>query len=206
MDLDHQAFRLKALWKSGRAKYASFFAVLGEVRQEIGDKALPSWCFHKIDIGLDVITKTTQLLRQVDAKIARDALKEVIDGDARVNELLARNRKLEARIRELEAKERGGLSKADDKLIKAAIATANSQAAENQDVNQLLAKIHGLEAQVRELKAKDESARVNQLLARIRELEAQVAAKVPPHEKTRPLRDRADYLREYMRKRRAEGK
>jgi hypothetical protein len=49
-----------------------------------------------------------------------------------------------------------------------------------------------------------ETARVNQLLARIRELEAQVAVRTPP--RTAPLRDRADYMREYMRKRRAAQK
>jgi hypothetical protein len=45
-------------------------------------------------------------------------------------------------------------------------------------------------------------ARVNQLLARIRELEAQVAATTFP--KSAPLRDRADYMREYMRRRAAQ--
>jgi hypothetical protein len=61
----------------------------------------------------------------------------------------------------------------------------------------LLARIHELEVQLAEAK-KDQAqdTRVSQLLARIHELE--VAKPMPK----KPLRDRADYMREYMRRRR----
>jgi hypothetical protein len=160
MDLDERAARLRALWKSGRDKYSSFYTVLGEVRPEIGDDALPNWCFDNLRIGIDVITETAKVLRGVDAKIAKADL---------------------AAAKEAGRRKRHEMS-------------APARAAR---VNQLLARIRELEAQAGD-------ARVNQLLARICELEVQLAeAKVSPAKKTKPLRDRADYMREYMRRRRA---
>lgn len=66
-----QAERLRALWKSGRDKYASFFSVLNEVRQEIGDEALPTWCFDELRIGISVIAEARRLLTAMDAEIVK---------------------------------------------------------------------------------------------------------------------------------------
>ncbi len=74
VDLDQQADRLKALWKSGRDKYSSFFAVLEEVRQVIGDAALASWCYNELRIGLSVITTTKDILRKADAARVKSEL------------------------------------------------------------------------------------------------------------------------------------
>jgi len=71
MDIQQQAERLQALWKSGRDKYLSFFTVLEEVRQEIGSDALPRWCAENLRIGLSVIIKHRKLLQDVDAEIVR---------------------------------------------------------------------------------------------------------------------------------------
>jgi hypothetical protein len=71
---EQQTERLRALFKSGRDKYQSFFAVLEEVRQEIGDDALPKFCVEELGIGLSVITQATGILHSVDAKIARSEL------------------------------------------------------------------------------------------------------------------------------------
>ena len=71
---NQQIERLLALWKSGRDKYRSFFAVLEEVRQEIGNDALPAWCRMNLQIGLSVITKARCLLTETDADIVKQNL------------------------------------------------------------------------------------------------------------------------------------
>lgn len=70
-ELKHQSERLRALWKSGRDKYASFFSVLNEVRAEIGDEALGNWCFDELRIGLSVIMDIRRLLTATDADIVK---------------------------------------------------------------------------------------------------------------------------------------
>lgn len=66
-----QIARLKALWKSGRDKYRSFFTVLNEVRQEVGEAALPRWCYENLNIGLSVILEYAKLLGPIDEKIVK---------------------------------------------------------------------------------------------------------------------------------------
>lgn len=73
MDMQ-QADRLKALWKSGREKYLSFYAVLEEVRKEIGNEALPAWCRDNLQIGISVIAANRGLLTKVDADIVKTNL------------------------------------------------------------------------------------------------------------------------------------
>lgn len=73
-DLTSQAERLRVLWKSGRDKYVSFFAVLNEVRKEIGDEALPNWCFDNLRIGITTITKAKGLLIETDREIVKGDL------------------------------------------------------------------------------------------------------------------------------------
>jgi hypothetical protein len=71
---EQQQERLRALWKSGRDKYRSFFAVLEQVRHEIGNDALPKYCVEELGIGLSVITLATNILNGIDAKIAKSEL------------------------------------------------------------------------------------------------------------------------------------
>jgi hypothetical protein len=153
-NLDEQANRLKALWKSGRDKYASFFAVLNEVHAEIGDDELFHWCFDNLHIGMSVILKTRKVLAETDEKAVRTNLKH-IESDAKKFE------RAKARIAELEA--------------------------------QLAARVPDTAA-----------------AERIRELEAQVAtltaAKSEASSSKAPQRDRRDYMREFMRRKRAATK
>jgi hypothetical protein len=79
--LHSQAQRLRALWKSGRDKYASFFVVLDEVRHEIGNDALPKWCFDNLRISISVIVKTRKVLRETDAEIVKRNLAEAAAAD-----------------------------------------------------------------------------------------------------------------------------
>jgi hypothetical protein len=71
MSDEQRAERLRALWKSGRDKYVSFFAVLDEVRREVGDEALPNWCIDNLRIGLAVIASTKKILIKADADIVK---------------------------------------------------------------------------------------------------------------------------------------
>jgi hypothetical protein len=137
-DLDDQANRMRALWRSGRDKYRSFFAVLGDVRRELGDTALAEWCFTKLGISIGVITKASELLHETDMEIVKA-------------ELAAAKRKRPA-------------------------------------VSQLLGRIRELEAENGELRTR---------------LAAAESATPSPVERTKPLRDRAAYMREFMRRKRA---
>ena len=71
---NQQAERLRALWKSGRDKYASFFTVLNEVRQQIGDHNMPEYCIKELQIGPSAIDNITGILSRADAAIARAEL------------------------------------------------------------------------------------------------------------------------------------
>lgn len=73
-DLTQQSERLKALWKSGRDKYTSFFSVLNEVRSVVGDDALPNWCFDNLRIGISVIVNAGKLLTALDREIVQSDL------------------------------------------------------------------------------------------------------------------------------------
>jgi ATPase subunit of ABC transporter with duplicated ATPase domains len=100
---EQQAERLRVLWKSGRDKYNSFFAVLEEVRAEIGDEALPKWCVDNLQIGLSVITETRKVLLRVDAEIYRRNLEASV---IIAEEQEWREREEERLRRELEKQER----------------------------------------------------------------------------------------------------
>lgn len=71
-----QIIRLCALWKSGRNKYQSFFAVLHEMNQTIGDEAMQMWCISKLSIGLDIMEKASGALHQVDRGHVKANLKK----------------------------------------------------------------------------------------------------------------------------------
>jgi len=81
--------RLKALWKSGRDKYRSFYTVLDAVRQEIGDAKLAEYCLHELQIGLSVVTNTANVLVRVDA----EAVKTELAIANRIEKIKAKNRR-----------------------------------------------------------------------------------------------------------------
>lgn len=64
--------RLRVLWTKGRNFYQSFLTELGHVHTEIGNDAkFVDWCLYDLQIGMDVITDITGVLRKTDAKLAR---------------------------------------------------------------------------------------------------------------------------------------
>jgi hypothetical protein len=65
---DAQVDRMRALWKSGRDKFASFYTALHEVRKEVGDAELPSWCIRNLGVGMSIIVRTAGILRETDAE------------------------------------------------------------------------------------------------------------------------------------------
>jgi hypothetical protein len=69
-----QTDRLKALWKSGRDKFRSFFTVINEVRRDIGDEELGAYCLHELGIGLSVILDVAKIFNQADEKILKEDL------------------------------------------------------------------------------------------------------------------------------------
>lgn len=103
-----QAERLRALWKSGRDKYASFFSVLNEVRQQIGDDALPTWCFDELRIGVSVIVEARRLLTAMDAEIVKAdlAVAKKAERDQREAEAIARRQAREEAERQRAAAQR----------------------------------------------------------------------------------------------------
>ncbi len=90
-----QVLRLQALFKSGRDKLQSFFAVLNEVRLEIGDQALPSWCFNELHIGFSVVDNIAKVLVKTDEERIRIELREARIAQRDQREQAARQRALD---------------------------------------------------------------------------------------------------------------
>jgi hypothetical protein len=93
-ELPEQIHRLRALWKSGRDKFRSFFTVLSDVRQQIGNEDLELWCARDLRIGLSIITKATGILSDVDAAKFKEELAKV-----NVMPSMSAQQKLDAAIR-----------------------------------------------------------------------------------------------------------
>ena len=68
MDTKQEAERLRALWKSGRDKYASFFHVFSDVRKEVGDANLADWCYRELRISLDIVLMAGKTLTKIDGE------------------------------------------------------------------------------------------------------------------------------------------
>lgn len=102
-DLSDKAHQLNILWKSGRDKYVSFFAVLGQVRAEIGSDALNQWCISNLRMHINTIVRILDLLHDTDAQreklVLRDAVeaKRKADGEERARRAAERQRQHEAR-------------------------------------------------------------------------------------------------------------
>jgi hypothetical protein len=120
MNLDEQANRLRALWKSGRDKYASFFTILEEVRQDIGDDALTGWCFHTLSVSLSGIAETRKVLTKTDADIVKRNLATAIAAEKaeirRAREASRKTREDIALARQLE-REKRAQQLAEEKLV-----------------------------------------------------------------------------------------
>ena len=84
---NQQAARLLALWKSGRDKFSSFFAVLEEVRQEVGDDDLARWCREELLIGISAIVKMQEVLKKADAERVRASLAGATESARRQREI-----------------------------------------------------------------------------------------------------------------------
>lgn len=103
MDEQQQADRLRALWKSARDKYASFFTTLNEVRGEVGDDALPTWCIHNLGIGISVILNVSEALTKTDREVVRAKLAAANKAE---NEAKAKEAAEKRRAREEERRRR----------------------------------------------------------------------------------------------------
>jgi len=71
-DYSEKIDRIRVLWNRARNMYSSAFAVLDEVRSEIGDERFASWCFHELHISLSILNNTSAILKSEDAAIVRD--------------------------------------------------------------------------------------------------------------------------------------
>lgn len=99
-----QAQRMRALLKSGRDKYTSFFACLEEIRMEIGNRSLPAWCRKHLSMPLTEITEARKLLQHIDAVKIKEALAEACAADtAEVAGLRDQVKRRDAQIQQLEA-------------------------------------------------------------------------------------------------------
>jgi hypothetical protein len=168
------------LLNKGQNFFNAFFAELALVRKQLpNDREFADWCFDVLHVPVITITRYAQIL-------------EVADAERQKYELAGVRTAADARLQE-ERNQRKALADAERKRREDEKAAAAAKEAEKR--------------QKREMSAPTVNARVSQLLARIRELEAQLAeARAIPKEKAKPLRDRADYMRDYMRRRRAAAK
>jgi DNA anti-recombination protein RmuC len=178
MDLKDQAHRLRVLWKSGRDKYSSFYAVLGEVRKEIGnDRAFASWCVTDLRISVDVLANARNLLRKNDA--------DIVKADLAAAKLAEKQQKRQAHAEQQQQKRQASENSAERRL-----AQARTQIAE-------------LKRQLAAAQIKPVNTVVN-----TRPASAQKAKPVNTKPSSDRNRDRhpPGYMREYMRQRRAAQK
>jgi len=98
-DYSEQIERIRVLWNRARNMYSSAFAVLDEVRSEIGDERFAAWCFHELHISLSILNNTSAILKSEDAAIVRDKNK-------RAKEYANEQRRAAKAEREEEARQR----------------------------------------------------------------------------------------------------
>jgi hypothetical protein len=79
VDEEEQIARLRALWKSGRDKFLSFFAVLAEVQAVVGDRDFDIWCISKLEIGAEAVSRLTGTLKKNDADVVRARLAHAVE-------------------------------------------------------------------------------------------------------------------------------
>lgn len=64
--MDHEQIiqKMQAQWKRGTAHFASFFTLLGEVKNEIGSSELKTWCLDELGIKLTRVSSMIGVLRK----------------------------------------------------------------------------------------------------------------------------------------------
>jgi len=53
-------------WRKGLENFQSFFRLLAEARDEVGNSALPNWCFDVLGIGFSRVTQIAKCLKEDD--------------------------------------------------------------------------------------------------------------------------------------------
>jgi hypothetical protein len=102
-------------WKSMQGQALTFFALLDDVRRQVGDEALGPWCEDHLGINLKQIKRRAGLLKQDDEnRVLRD-LKPAIQADKD-----RRRNSCQVTVRRYRLKEKPEMSWADtrERLIK----------------------------------------------------------------------------------------
>jgi hypothetical protein len=157
--------------------------VLSEVRREIGDDALSGWCMDNVGATIDIVTGVANV-PPADGRKDRQGRACRCEGSRNSGKTHREERSGAAVRRAAEEAERR--AKAAERLARRKSNPAPAKAEGH--VSQPLARIRELEAENGELRCR---------------LAAAAATRGALAEKKRPLRDRADYMREFMRRKRA---
>jgi hypothetical protein len=173
--LGDEANRLKALWKSGRDKYASFFVVLGEVQKEVGKDKLGAWCYHHFRMPLHVVMKMSAFLAEADRNSVGREFAGAIASE--------KQQKAEKQSQEQRAMWDAAIKRRQESLQNKSQKKRGPAAVNNAELSAAAERIRELEAQVATLTAAKQKPR--------------------PQASKAPQRDRRDYMREFMRKKRA---
>jgi len=110
------AHALQVRWQKARHYFSSLFRELESHQKAIGDEAYADWCIQELGISVGVLKKTTALLKEVDARIARESLQKAHAAELR--------KKAQARLAKQAEKERLEAEKAE-KARKARKAKSN---------------------------------------------------------------------------------
>jgi hypothetical protein len=122
--------RLLALWKSGRDKYRSFFAVLVDVKREIGIDALPAWCRDNLRISLSIIENAIDLLAEIDAKTAKEHLAGAKAAEKAQAQAAREKEALDRELRKIERQKKIAEAKLEMEQAKAAVEKAKTETAD----------------------------------------------------------------------------
>jgi hypothetical protein len=79
MDDQEQAQLMLVRWKKGINMFSSFFAELTEVRRRVGDERFAGWCAEHLNLGLSVLTRVSDILKDADAAKAKDELRRAAE-------------------------------------------------------------------------------------------------------------------------------
>lgn len=90
---------MRVHWRKGLENFQSFFHLLAEARDEVGNSALPNWCFDEIGVGFSRITQVARCLREDDQLRIRQDL-------AQARQAERSQRQAQRRAREQERQER----------------------------------------------------------------------------------------------------
>jgi hypothetical protein len=194
------ADRMKVSWKRAREHYQTFFALLDEVRREVGDDKLSMWCYYNLGFGLDrilqistVLTKDTENSVKQSLAAAREFERQAKAQDRDAKDAARRARELAEADHQLEmARKRRVKAEEADRTGIRVRPTAKRQPKELQAARQAAAK----PAPVNTTKPRPEPANTTNAAKKPRSADRHLA----------PNRDRhsPNYMRDYMRRRRAE--